>query len=188
MKYPRNLFSNQHFFQDCIRAKTNMQNYFISLSFSHQSGINCLLPNLIRNFRRRDNLTSFLFSLARSSLLYNRGLVPRIFLSTSEWASERVNEQACASDKRNTQPYSPLPIQFISLRMYVVHTLSYSLSHTRLTSQTRTRRERTRQIDCWRTARREWLIPRDYTHMLLFLSLLSHWIGTNQGLKRKFRY
>lgn len=35
-------------------------------SVSLRSDINCLLPNLIRNFRRRGNLTSFLFSLARS--------------------------------------------------------------------------------------------------------------------------
>lgn len=35
---------------------------FLSVS----SDTNCLLPNLIRNFRRRGNLTSFLFSLARS--------------------------------------------------------------------------------------------------------------------------
>lgn len=41
----------------------------ISLSLSLRSDINCLLPNLIRNFRRRDNLTSFLFSLTRSEPL-----------------------------------------------------------------------------------------------------------------------
>lgn len=35
-------------------------------SLSVPSDTNCLLPNLIRNFRRRGNLTSFLFSLARS--------------------------------------------------------------------------------------------------------------------------
>jgi len=57
---------------------------YLSSYLSLRSDINCLLPNLIRNFRRRDNLTSFLFSLTRSPSLLYRGLVPRIFLSTSE--------------------------------------------------------------------------------------------------------
>lgn len=66
-----------------------------SRSLSVPSDTNCLLPNLIRNFRRRGNLTSFLFSLARSyacSFVRSgaaflsqrascRALVPRIFLS-----------------------------------------------------------------------------------------------------------
>lgn len=65
---------------------------YLSSYLSLRSDINCLLPNLIRNFRRRDNLTSFLFSLTRSPSLLYRGLVPRIFLSTSEWANERASE------------------------------------------------------------------------------------------------
>lgn len=42
-------------------------------SVSLRGDINCLLPNLIRNFRRRGNLTSFLFSLARSRARCWRG-------------------------------------------------------------------------------------------------------------------
>lgn len=86
---------------------------FLSIYTSYlslRSDINCLLPNLIRNFRRRDNLTSFLFSLTRSEPLLYGGLVPRIFLSI-----ERVCEQT------SERPCSSLPIQFISLRsMHVV--------------------------------------------------------------------
>lgn len=88
--------------------------FFLSLHLSSylslRSDINCLLPNLIRNFRRRDNLTSFLFSLTRSEPLLYGGLVPRIFLSI-ERVCERTSERPCSS----------LPIQFISLRsMHVV--------------------------------------------------------------------
>lgn len=77
----------------------------LSSYLSLRSDINCLLPNLIRNFRRRDNLTSFLFSLTRSEPLLYGGLVPRIFLSI-ERVCERTSERPCSS----------LPIQFISLR------------------------------------------------------------------------
>lgn len=70
---------------------------FFSLSIfvylSLRSDINCLLPNLIRNFRRRDNLTSFLFSLTRSEPLLYGGLVPRIFLSVGR-VCERTSERA----------------------------------------------------------------------------------------------
>lgn len=84
---------------------------YLSSYLSLRSDINCLLPNLIRNFRRRDNLTSFLFSLTRSEPLLYGGLVPRIFLSVEP--SVRANERA--------RPCSSLPIQFISLRsMHVV--------------------------------------------------------------------
>ena len=44
-----------------------------ALGLSPWGDINCLLPNLIRNFRRRGNLTSFLFSLARSRARCWRG-------------------------------------------------------------------------------------------------------------------
>lgn len=91
---------------------------YLRVSLS-RSDINCLLPNLIRNFRRRDNLTSFLFSLTRSEPLLYGGLVPRIFLSI-ERVCERTSERPCSS----------LPIQFISLRsMHVVRScLSLSRS------------------------------------------------------------
>ena len=39
---------------------------YVCACVSLPSDANCLLPNLIRNFRRRGNLTSFLFSLAHS--------------------------------------------------------------------------------------------------------------------------
>lgn len=93
---------------------------YLSSYLSLRSDINCLLPNLIRNFRRRDNLTSFLFSLTRSEPLLYGGLVPRIFLSVEP--SVRANERA--------RPCSSLPIQFISLRsMHVVRScLSLSCS------------------------------------------------------------
>lgn len=80
---------------------------YLSSYLSLRSDINCLLPNLIRNFRRRDNLTSFLFSLTRSEPLLYGGLVPRIFLSI---------ERECASERASERPCSSLPIQFISLR------------------------------------------------------------------------
>lgn len=91
---------------------------YLSSYLSLRSDINCLLPNLIRNFRRRDNLTSFLFSLTRSPSLLYRGLVPRIFLSTSEWANER------ASECNRARPCPSLPIQFISLRSTHVYSMS----------------------------------------------------------------
>ena len=65
------------------------------ISFSLSSAANSLLPNLIRNFRRRGNLTSFLFSLARSAARSRascRGLVPRIFLSATERTSDRPSD------------------------------------------------------------------------------------------------
>lgn len=119
----------------------------LSSYLSLRSDINCLLPNLIRNFRRRDNLTSFLFSLTRSEPLLYGGLVPRIFLSI-ERVCERTSERPCSS----------LPIQFISLRStHVVRScLSPSLALPSPVSQTRTGRKRVRQIGRRRvTARRE---------------------------------
>lgn len=91
----------------------------LSSYLSLQSDINCLLPNLIRNFRRRDNLTSFLFSLTRSEPLLYGGLVPRIFLSI-ERVCERTSERPCSS----------LPIQFISLRSTHVVRSCLSLSRS----------------------------------------------------------
>lgn len=118
---------------------------YLSSYLSLRSDINCLLPNLIRNFRRRDNLTSFLFSLTRSEPLLYRGLVPRIFLSI-ERVCERTSERPCSS----------LPIQFISLRSTHVVRSCLSLSRSPV-SQTRTGRKRVRQIGRRRvTARREW--------------------------------
>lgn len=107
--------------QNCA-TYTDMYLFFslyLSSYLSLRSDINCLLPNLIRNFRRRDNLTSFLFSLTRSEPLLYGGLVPRIFLSI-ERVCERTSERPCSS----------LPIQFISLRsMHVVRScLSLSRS------------------------------------------------------------
>lgn len=86
---------------------------YLSSYLSLQSDINCLLPNLIRNFRRRDNLTSFLFSLTRSPSLLYRGLVPRIFLSTSEWANERASE--CSA-------HGHVRLYLFNLYRYVVRT------------------------------------------------------------------
>lgn len=91
----------------------------LSSYLSLRSDINCLLPNLIRNFRRRDNLTSFLFSLTRSEPLLYGGLVPRIFLSV-ERVCERTSERPCSS----------LPIQFISLRSTHVVRSCLSLSRS----------------------------------------------------------
>lgn len=119
---------------------------YLSSYLSLRSDINCLLPNLIRNFRRRDNLTSFLFSLTRSEPLLYRGLVPRIFLSI-ERVCERTSERPCSS----------LPIQFISLRSTHVVRSCLSLSRSPVSQQTRTGRKRVRQIGRRRvTARREW--------------------------------
>lgn len=115
---------------------------YLSSYLSLRSDINCLLPNLIRNFRRRDNLTSFLFSLTRSPSLLYRGLVPRIFLSTSEWANERTSERV-----QRARPCPSLPIQFISLRSTHV----YPCPPPRLSSRRRTRRKKVCQID-WRRA------------------------------------
>lgn len=92
---------------------------YLSSYLSLRSDINCLLPNLIRNFRRRDNLTSFLFSLTRSEPLLYGGLVPRIFLSI-ERVCERTSERPCSS----------LPIQFISLRSTHVVRSCLSLSRS----------------------------------------------------------
>lgn len=118
---------------------------YLSSYLSLRSDINCLLPNLIRNFRRRDNLTSFLFSLTRSEPLLYRGLVPRIFLSI-ERVCERTSERPCSS----------LPIQFISLRSTHVVRSCLSLSRSPVSQQTRTGRKRVRQIGRRRvTARRE---------------------------------
>lgn len=107
----------------------------LSSYLSLRSDINCLLPNLIRNFRRRDNLTSFLFSLTRSEPLLYGGLVPRIFLSI-ERVCERTSERPCSS----------LPSQFISLRStHVVRScLSLPLSLSRLPSRRHGRDEKER--------------------------------------------
>lgn len=80
----------------CVHVQICISLFFslsIFVYLSLRSDINCLLPNLIRNFRRRDNLTSFLFSLTRSEPLLYGGLVPRIFLSVGR-VCERTSERA----------------------------------------------------------------------------------------------
>lgn len=72
----------------------------LSPRLSLRSDINCLLPNLIRNFRRRDNLTSFLFSLARTEPLV-QGSRSQDF-SIHERVSERASERAMEGRARPT--------------------------------------------------------------------------------------
>lgn len=74
-------------------------------SVSLRSDINCLLPNLIRNFRRRGNLTSFLFSLARSRASCGERVSFPGFFYPRSLAESRL--------ERNYRPRSAQPNQFI---------------------------------------------------------------------------
>lgn len=109
------------------------------LSLSLQSDINCLLPNLIRNFRRRDNLTSFLFSLARSSHSCTQGSRSQDF-SIHERVSERADDRASkrANERTNATRghvrlylfnlYRCVVVRARSSRVFLPLLLSLSLS------------------------------------------------------------
>lgn len=118
--------------------------FFLSLQLplylSLRSDINCPLPNLIRNFRRRDNLTSFLFSLTRSEASCTGVSFPGFFYP-------RVSEQASAT---RTAVFVSLPIQFISLRS--THVVAFSLSLT--SSISRAEKKRSGEKECRRIERR----------------------------------
>ena len=79
-------------------------------SISLCGDINCLLPNLIRNFRRRGNLTSFLFSLARSRARCWRGSRSQDF---------SIHDRSRAGYDQTTG--HPRSTNLINLYRYVTH-------------------------------------------------------------------
>lgn len=110
-------FANAFVFLENARKNNDIRTYvnpFFSLQLplylSLRSDINCLLPNLIRNFRRRDNLTSFLFSLTRSEASCTGVSFPGFFYP-------RVSERASVTRAR---PCSSLYL--FNLYRYVVRT------------------------------------------------------------------
>ena len=109
-----------------------------ALGLSPWGDINCLLPNLIRNFRRRGNLTSFLFSLARSRARCWRGSRSQDF---SIHDRSRVGSNQTTGHPRSNliNLYRCVTCSSLSLSLSLLSLIvSFSLSplglHPRLTS------------------------------------------------------
>lgn len=133
-------------------------------SVSLRGDINCLLPNLIRNFRRRGNLTSFLFSLARSRARCWRGSRSQDFSihdrsragsnqTTGHPRFNLINLYRCVTYAYNSASLS-LSRSIFSLRLSPVYISS--LSSVVLSGREKMRRGRDELLDAWERDRDCW--------------------------------